>query len=93
MSILVQITLLPHKQEDESYILDLAFDKAKLRMADISDWRIRKRSIDARKSPVKLNEGFDALPSKVQSEIKSGMKMKKGPFKMKKAPMKLKYKK
>ena len=47
----------------------------------------------AKKSPVKLNEGFDALPSKVQSEIKSGMKMKKGPFKMKKAPMKLKYKK
>tara|TARA_R110002012_G_scaffold32491_1_gene95812 strand:+ start:339 stop:527 length:189 start_codon:yes stop_codon:yes gene_type:complete len=47
----------------------------------------------AEKSPVKLNEGFDALPNNVQSKIKSGMKMKKAPFKMKKAPMRLKYKK
>tara|TARA_R110002012_G_scaffold4884_1_gene22329 strand:- start:226 stop:414 length:189 start_codon:yes stop_codon:yes gene_type:complete len=46
-----------------------------------------------KKSPAKLNEGFDALPGEVQSKIKSGMKMKKGPFKMKKAAMKLKYKK
>ena len=55
MSRLVQISILPKKQEDEDYILDLAFAKAKLRRYDISDWRIRKRSIDARRSPVKLN--------------------------------------
>ena len=55
MSRLVQIFILPHKQEDENYILDLAFDKAQLRMSDIRDWRIRKRSIDARRAPVKLN--------------------------------------
>lgn len=55
MSTLVQISILPHKQEDESYILDLAFEKAKLRKHDINDWRIRKRSIDARRAPVKLN--------------------------------------
>ena len=55
MSTLVQISILPQKQEDQSYILDLAFNKAKLRKDDISDWRIRKRSIDARRYPVKLN--------------------------------------
>lgn len=55
MSRLVQISLVPHKQEDENYILDLAFAKAKLRRSDIKDWRIRKRSIDARRAPVKLS--------------------------------------
>lgn len=55
MSLLVQIVILPEKQEDEAYVLDLAFAKAKLRRHDISDWRIRKRSIDARRAPVKLN--------------------------------------
>ena len=55
MSTLIQISILPHKQEDENYILDLAFEKARLRKSDIKDWRIRKRSIDARRAPVKLN--------------------------------------
>ncbi|NAS29947.1 FAD-binding protein [Flavobacteriaceae bacterium R38] len=55
MSTLVQISILPHKQKDEAYILDLALTKAKLRMNAIRDWRIRKRSIDARRAPVKLN--------------------------------------
>ncbi len=55
MSTLIQITLPPHKQEDLDYILELALDKAKLRKSDIVDWRIRKRSIDARRQPVKLN--------------------------------------
>lgn len=55
MSTLVQINLLPHKQEDLTYILELALAKAKLRRADIKDWRIRKKSIDARRSPVRLN--------------------------------------
>ncbi|MEM7084669.1 MAG: FAD-dependent protein [Bacteroidota bacterium] len=55
MSLLVQISIAPHKQKDENYILDLAFEKVRLRRNDIKDWRIRKRSIDARRAPVKLN--------------------------------------
>ncbi len=55
MSTLVQISILPHKQEDLDYILELALEKAKMRRKDIIDWRIRKRSIDARRKPVKLN--------------------------------------
>ncbi|MFT5986182.1 MAG: putative FAD-dependent dehydrogenase, partial [Planctomycetota bacterium] len=55
MSTLIQIAILPHKQEDLDYILELALDKGKLRRNDIVDWRIRKRSIDARRNPVKLN--------------------------------------
>ena len=55
MSILIQISILPRQQEDESYILDLGLEKAKLRNNDITDWRIRKRSIDARREPIKIN--------------------------------------
>lgn len=55
MSVLVQIQLLPHKVSDENFILDLALEKAKLNMEKVQDWRIRKRSIDARRAPVKLN--------------------------------------
>ncbi|EDM43006.1 Uncharacterized FAD-dependent dehydrogenase [unidentified eubacterium SCB49] len=55
MSTLIQITIAPHKQEDLDYILELALQKAKLRSSDFVDWRIRKRSIDARRKPVKLN--------------------------------------
>ena len=55
MSKLTQIRLLPEKQEDKNYILELALEKAKLRMNDVQDWRIRKQSIDARHAPVKLN--------------------------------------
>lgn len=55
MSILIQISILPRQQEDQAYILDLGLEKAKLRNNDISDWRIRKRSIDARRTPIKVN--------------------------------------
>lgn len=55
MSTLIQISLAPQKQEDLDYILELALEKGKLRRNDIIDWRIRKRSIDARRKPVKLN--------------------------------------
>jgi uncharacterized FAD-dependent dehydrogenase len=55
MSTLVQISVLPRQQEDTSYILDVALEKVKLRKNDIKDWRIRKRSIDARREPVKIN--------------------------------------
>lgn len=55
MSILVQISIVPQKQEDTDYILELALEKAKLRRNDIKDWRIRKRSVDARRKPIKIN--------------------------------------
>ena len=54
MSALVQISILPHQQEDHDYILELALEKGKFRKSQIQDWRIRKRSIDARNEPVKL---------------------------------------
>lgn len=55
MSKLVQIAVLPQQQEDLEYILELALEKEKLRKHGISDWRIRKRSIDARRKPIKIN--------------------------------------
>ncbi|MDT0678000.1 NAD(P)/FAD-dependent oxidoreductase [Autumnicola musiva] len=55
MSTLVQISILPHQQENKDVVLQLALEKAKLKKAKLGDWRIRKRSIDARRKPVKLN--------------------------------------
>jgi uncharacterized FAD-dependent dehydrogenase len=55
MSTLVQISILPRQQEDDSFILEVALHKAKLHNIDITDWRIRKRSIDARREPIKIN--------------------------------------
>lgn len=55
MSRLVQIAILPRQQEDLDYILELSLKKEKLRNHDISDWRIRKRSIDARREPIKIS--------------------------------------
>ncbi len=55
MSRLVQIAVLPHQQEDLGYILELTLEKENLRRDGISDWRIRKRSIDARRKPIKIN--------------------------------------
>ncbi|WP_416448401.1 NAD(P)/FAD-dependent oxidoreductase [Leeuwenhoekiella sp. A2] len=54
MSRLVQISILPQQQEDHNYIFELALEKSKFRKSQIQDWRIRKRSIDARNEPVKL---------------------------------------
>lgn len=55
MSKMVQIAVLPRQQEDHDYILELALEKLNLRMEDIGEWRIRKRSIDARNRPIKIN--------------------------------------
>ncbi len=55
MSIMVQIAVLPRQQEDLDYILELALEKQKLRIEDIGEWRIRKRSIDARNRPIKIS--------------------------------------
>lgn len=55
MNTLVQITVLPHQQEDEALILRLAQKKAKINVKDFAGWRVRKRSIDARRKPVKIN--------------------------------------
>lgn len=55
MSILVQIAISPNQLEDHFFILKTALKKANLMEKNISDWRIRKRSIDARQSYVKIN--------------------------------------
>ena len=55
MSTLIQISIMPHQLEDKDLLLDLALDKAKILKRDMRDWRIRKRSIDARRAPVKMN--------------------------------------
>ena len=55
MSQLIQITILPEQQEDKDFILKRGLEKAMLKPQDISDWRIRKRSIDARQKKIKLN--------------------------------------
>ena len=55
MSTLVQISVLPPQQEDTPFIKELALTKAKLYANDITHWRIRKRSIDARRKPIKIN--------------------------------------
>ena len=55
MSKLIQIAVLPQRQEDLEYILEMVLAKEKLQKSDISDWRIRKRSIDARRKPIKIN--------------------------------------
>ena len=55
MSALVQIVIKPQQQEDLEFIYRLGLQKAKLNPDEIIDWRIRKRSLDARKASIKLN--------------------------------------
>ena len=78
MSTLVQISVLPRQQEDTSSILELALQKAKLHGIDIKDWRIRKRSIDARRVPIKINlqvefwlqnEQKEAIPAFIAQDV------------------------
>jgi uncharacterized FAD-dependent dehydrogenase len=69
MSTLVQISILPHEQEDEATLLNAALKKARILKKDVREWRIRKRSIDARRAPVKIN---------LQIEIWQGDEEKKG---------------
>jgi len=54
MSILTSITIKPELLEERDYILKQALKKARLKPNMVTDWRIRKRSIDARNKPVKL---------------------------------------
>ncbi|WP_031428899.1 NAD(P)/FAD-dependent oxidoreductase [Flavimarina sp. Hel_I_48] len=54
MSTLVQISILPQEVEDRALLLKKALSKGRLKEANIREWRIRKRSIDARQNPVKL---------------------------------------
>lgn len=55
MSALVQIVIKPQQQEDLEFIYRLGLQKAKLNPNEVIDWRIRKRSLDARKAAIKLN--------------------------------------
>ena len=68
MSTLIQISMEPHEQEDEALLLNLALSKSKILKKDVREWRVRKRSIDARRAPVKLN---------LQIEIWSGHEERK----------------
>ena len=54
MSTLVQISVYPDQQDDKVFVLKQAIKKAKLDSENIREWRIRKRSIDARRAPVKI---------------------------------------
>ena len=54
MSALVQIVIKPQQQEDLEFIYRLGLQKAKLNPNEVIDWRIRKRSLDARKASIKL---------------------------------------
>ncbi|MDT0643867.1 NAD(P)/FAD-dependent oxidoreductase [Zunongwangia sp. F363] len=70
MSKLVQVSVLPQQQEDREIILQIALEKAELKKAEIESWRIRKRSIDARRKPVKLNLQIEFwLKHEVREEI------------------------
>jgi uncharacterized FAD-dependent dehydrogenase len=78
MSILVHISVLPRQQEDEPFIKELALTKANLYAIDIGQWRIRKRSIDARRVPIKinlqvefwlLNEQKEAIPAFIAQDV------------------------
>ena len=80
MSTLVQISVLPRQQEDEPFIKELALTKAKLYANDIRQWRIRKRSIDARRVPIKINlqvefwlqnEQKEAIPAFIAQDVSS----------------------
>ena len=55
MSALVQIVIKPQQQEDLEFIYRLGLQKAKLNPNEVIDWRIRKRSLDARKATIKVN--------------------------------------
>ena len=55
MSALVQIVIKPQQQEDLEFIYRLGLQKAKLNPNEVIDWRIRKRSLDARKAAIKMN--------------------------------------
>lgn len=55
MSALVQIVIKPQQQEDLEFIYRLGLQKAKLNPDEVVDWRIRKRSLDARKVTIKMN--------------------------------------
>lgn len=55
MSALVQIVIKPQQQEDLEFIYRIGLQKAKLHPKEVVDWRIRKRSLDARKATIKMN--------------------------------------
>ncbi len=55
MSALVQIVIKPQQQEDLEFIYRLGLQKAKLNPDEVIDWRIIKRSLDARKATIKMN--------------------------------------
>lgn len=51
---IIQISVPPEKSFEEEYIFHLALTKSGLYDSDVKDWYIKKRSVDARKRPVKI---------------------------------------
>ncbi|MFK7757434.1 MAG: NAD(P)/FAD-dependent oxidoreductase [Flavobacteriales bacterium] len=51
---IVQISVPPEKAHIEDYVFHLALQKSGLYDQDIKEWKLKKRSIDARKRPVKI---------------------------------------
>jgi len=51
---IVQIALPPNNSFDEEEIKRIAMRKGELKETDFKEWNIKKRSIDARKKPVKI---------------------------------------
>ena len=51
---IIQISVPPEKSFEEEYIFHLALSKSGLYESDVKDWYIKKRSVDARKRPVKI---------------------------------------
>ncbi|WP_028374668.1 NAD(P)/FAD-dependent oxidoreductase [Leeuwenhoekiella sp. MAR_2009_132] len=68
MSTLISLNILPEELENTDLILRSASKKANIKPDQISDWRIRKRSIDARKKPVKMQLQIEIWKTEEQRE-------------------------
>jgi len=84
MSQLIQISILPEQQENHAFILKCGLKKANLNPSVIKDWRIRKRSIDARQKQIKLNlqlefwlagENREKIPPFIPKNVHSAKKI------------------
>ncbi len=70
---IVQISVPPEKAHIEDYIFHLALQKSGLYDQDINEWKLKKRSIDARKRPVKIQLAIelflkgDEIPSPIRA--------------------------
>ncbi len=76
MSILVQILIKPDQQEDHTFLLKVGLQKARLNLSDVKDWRIRKKSLDARHATIKLNVQLEFWLQGEERELVTSWKSK-----------------